>query len=88
MSDDSDTDTHPQTRFATPLREHCVCPDCGCGWTFDFQQRRVYCRQCESATAADAVDPSVTDTGKPTTRASSVPANISGQPSDEQKEGK
>jgi hypothetical protein len=20
---------------------------CGHGWTFDFQQRRVYCRRCE-----------------------------------------
>lgn len=34
---------------------HCVCPDCGNGWTFDFQQRRVYCRTCEEAESADAV---------------------------------
>jgi hypothetical protein len=28
-----------------------VCPDCGGGWTFDFVQRRVYCRTCETSTA-------------------------------------
>jgi len=22
---------------------------CGNGWTFDFQQKRVYCRACEAA---------------------------------------
>ncbi len=26
---------------------HSVCPDCGGGWTFDFGQKRVYCRTCE-----------------------------------------
>jgi len=25
-----------------------VCPDCGGGWTFDFLQKRVYCRACEA----------------------------------------
>jgi hypothetical protein len=45
-----------------------VCPDCGGGWTFDFAQRRVYCRACELAKAVAAVDPHVTDTGKPPTR--------------------
>lgn len=33
-----------------------VCPDCGNGWTFDFLQKRIYCRTCESAQALAAVD--------------------------------
>lgn len=43
--------------YDAPDRERSVCPDCGNGWTFDFLQRRVYCRTCEEATSADAVDP-------------------------------
>ena len=27
--------------------DHAACT-CGNGWTFDFQQRRVYCRTCEA----------------------------------------
>lgn len=27
--------------------DHAVCPDCGNGWTFDFLQKRVYCRRCQ-----------------------------------------
>jgi hypothetical protein len=27
--------------------ERSTCPNCGGGWTFDFKQKRVYCRQCD-----------------------------------------
>ena len=66
MNDDNDTAMPPTKQSETP--SHSVCPDCGGGWTFDFGARRVYCRTCESATSAGAVDPSASDPGKPTTR--------------------
>lgn len=31
-----------------------VCPDCGGGWTFDFAERRVYCKTCEMVNAVAA----------------------------------
>lgn len=35
------------------MSNHAVCA-CGGGWTFDFQQQRVYCRTCEEATTVNA----------------------------------
>jgi ribosomal protein S27E len=40
---------HQKTPSEKPSRS--VCPNCGGGWTFDFAQRRVYCRMCEASAA-------------------------------------
>lgn len=53
-TEDERDDARVDDTYAAPLATasenkpvRSVCPDCGGGWTFDFQQRRVYCRTCE-----------------------------------------
>src|SRR6187402_838655 len=38
-----------------PHPDPSVCPDCDGGWTFDFAQRRVYCKTCEALKLANPV---------------------------------
>jgi hypothetical protein len=40
-----------------PAHKRATCV-CGHGWTFDFQQRRVYCRTCDEAQPAANTPPS------------------------------
>lgn len=37
----------PEELSGMEERRRCICPDCGGGWTFDFAEKRVYCRSCE-----------------------------------------
>lgn len=59
-----------------------VCPDCGNGWTFDFQQRRVYCRTCDER-KADPARLTPHDEGKASGSATDTSSSSAPQPPQE-----